>query len=339
MVSGVGFPGLVELVITILVVPNQDTPLPEVCGNCEIAHREVIFHLPSSVVTRYAATMTDTPQTTPVPARSVLITGCSSGIGLASALVLKQRGWRVLATARKPEDLAMLRGHGVDALHLELADAKSIDACATEALRLTGGKLTALINNAAYGQIGAVEDLTADVLRQQFEVNVIGTHDLTRRVIPTMRASKNGRIVQISSVLGLMAAPYRGAYCASKFALEALSDSLRMELHDTGITVSLIEPGPVRTRFLPNVLLAFRANVDVDASVHKTVYEQRVASIERGGKSTFKVEPEAVAKRAVHALEAVRPKPRYFVTVPTYAANILKRALPTILLDPLARGQ
>jgi short-subunit dehydrogenase len=144
--------------------------------------------------------------------------------------------------------------------------------------------------------------------------------------------------VQISSVLGLMAAPYRGAYCASKFALEALSDSLRMELAGTGIHVSLIEPGPVRTQFLANVLLAFRANIDAAASVHKSVYEQRVAGIERGGKSTFKVEPEAVAKRAVHALEAIRPQPRYFVTVPTYAANVLKRALPTVLLDRFARS-
>jgi NAD(P)-dependent dehydrogenase (short-subunit alcohol dehydrogenase family) len=283
--------------------------------------------------------MTNMPAASTTATRSILITGCSSGIGLACAIMLKQRGWRVLATARRTEDLARLRDLGFDALSLELADAKSIEACAAEALRLTGGKLTALINNAAYGQIGAVEDLTADVLRQQFEVNVIGTHDLTRRLIPAMRANKTGRIVQISSVLGLMAAPYRGAYCASKFALEALSDALRMELHGTGIHVSLIEPGPVRTQFLPNVLQAFKANIDMAASVHKAVYEHRVAGIERGGKSTFKVEPEAVAKRAVHALEAARPKPRYFVTVPTYAANVLKRALPTILLDPFARGQ
>jgi short-subunit dehydrogenase len=283
--------------------------------------------------------MTNMPAASTTATRSILITGCSSGIGLACAIMLKQRGWRVLATARRTEDLARLRDLGFDALSLELADAKSIEACAAEALRLTGGKLTALINNAAYGQIGAVEDLTADVLRQQFEVNVIGTHDLTRRLIPAMRANKTGRIVQISSVLGLMAAPYRGAYCASKFALEALSDALRMELHGTGIHVSLIEPGPVRTQFLPNVLQAFKANIDMAASVHKAVYEHRVAGIERGGKSTFKVEPEAVAKRAVHALEAARPKPRYFVTVPTYAANVLKRALPTVLLDPFARGQ
>jgi short-subunit dehydrogenase len=283
--------------------------------------------------------MTNTAHFTPPTAtRSVLITGCSSGIGLAAAIVLKQRGWRVLATARKPEDLSRLRDLGLDALPLELADAQSIEACATEALRLTGGKLAALVNNGAYGQIGAVEDLPVDVLRQQFEVNVFGTHDLTRRLMPSMRANKSGRIVQISSVLGLMSAPYRGAYCASKFALEALSDAMRMELRGTGIHVSLIEPGPVRTKFLEAVLTHFRANIDVANSAHKDVYVQRVAGIERGGKTTFKVEPEEVAKRIIHAIESSTPKPRYFVTVPTHAANVLKRALPTVLLDRFARA-
>jgi NAD(P)-dependent dehydrogenase (short-subunit alcohol dehydrogenase family) len=283
--------------------------------------------------------MTNMPQITPASSRFVLITGCSSGIGLASAVVLKHRGWRVLATARKPEDLARLRQLGFDALPLELTDPKSIEACATEALRLTGGKLTALVNNAAYGQIGAVEDLSADLLRHQFEVNVIGTHALTNRLIPTMRANKTGRIVQVSSVLGLMAAPYRGAYCASKFALEGLTDSLRMELHGTGIRVSIIEPGPVRTKFLETALAAFKANIDLTGSVHKDVYARRIGSMESGGKSTFKVEPVEVAKRVILAVEGANPKPRYFVTVPTHAANILKRALPTVILDRFARSQ
>ena len=283
--------------------------------------------------------MTNNPRLTPDSARSVLITGCSSGIGLASAIVLKQRGWRVLATARKPADLAMLREHGFDALSLELADASSIKACASEALRLTGGQLTALVNNAAYGQVGAVEDLTVDVLRHQFEVNVIGTHDLTHRLIPAMRANKTGRIVQISSVLGLMSAPYRGAYCASKFALEGLTDALRMELHGSGIRVSIIEPGPVRTKFLETALAALKANIDLTGSVHRDVYARRIGSMDTGGKSTFKVEPEDVAKRVILAIEGANPKPRYFVTVPTHAANLLKRALPTVMLDRFARSQ
>ncbi len=266
--------------------------------------------------------------------RSILITGCSSGIGLASAHMLRSRGWRVLATARRPEDLDRLRNQdGIEALHLELADPASIAACATEALRLTGGKLGAVFNNAAYGQPGAVEDITADTLRRQIEVNVIGTHDLTRRLIPAMRANGAGRIVNCSSVLGMVAAPFRGAYSASKFALEGLSDSLRLELAGSGIHVSLIEPGPIRTRFVDNALAAAKASVDIEGSVHRERYHRMIASLASGGKQTFKLEPEAVARKLVHAVESPRPKARYCVTVPTHLAGVLRRLLPTRLLD------
>lgn len=277
--------------------------------------------------------------TSPTLPRTILITGCSTGIGYAAARDLKERGWRVFATARKDDDLARLRRIGVEALPLELRDPASIAACADAALTLSGGRLGALFSNAAYGQVGAIEDLSADHLRDQFEVNLFGLHDLTRRVIPAMRAQGTGRIVNCSSVLGLMAAPYRGAYCASKFALEGLSDALRMELHGTGISVSLIEPGPIRTNFLPTALATLRARVDVETSPHRAVYHRRMAGMEKGGKTTFKLEPEAVVKQLVRALESPRPKPRYFVTFPTYAANILKRALPSSLLDRFARGQ
>jgi len=271
--------------------------------------------------------------------RSILITGCSTGIGFAAARDLKLRGWQVIATARKADDLARLSDLGVDALPLELADPASIAACATRALELTDGGIGALFSNAAYGQIGAVEDLEPQVLRNQFEVNFFGLHDLTRRLIPAMRRQGAGRIVQCSSVLGLMAAPYRGAYCASKFALEALTDTLRMELHGTGIRVSLLEPGPIRTEFLPTALRMFKARIDIAGSPHAEVYQRRLAAMNVGGKTTFKLEPEAVVKRLIHAVESPRPKPRYFVTVPTYAASLLKRLLPTGLLDQFARGQ
>ena len=271
--------------------------------------------------------------------RTILITGCSTGIGYAAARDLEARGWRVLATARKPDDLARLAALGVEPLELELADPASVAACADRTLSLTDGRIGALFSNAAYGQVGAVEDLTRDVLRDQFEVNVFGLHDLTRRLIPAMRAQGAGRIVNCSSVLGLMAAPYRGAYCASKFALEGLSDAMRMELHGTGIHVSLIEPGPIRTNFLPTALAMFRARVDIAGSAHAATYQRRLAGMEKGGKTTFKLEPEAVVRQLIRALESPRPKPRYFVTFPTYAANILKRALPTVLLDRFARGQ
>ena len=270
-------------------------------------------------------------------ARTILITGCSSGIGWASARVMKGRGWRVLATARRAEDLTRLEAElGVEALQLELADADSIAKCARDALARVNGKLDALFNNAAYGQPGAVEDLAPWVLRRQLEVNVIGTHALTAAVIPAMRAVGGGRIVQCSSVLGVVAAPNRGAYCASKFALEALSDCLRMELAGSGISVSLIEPGPIRTKFVATALAAARANIDLTGSVHAARYRQIIAGLERGGKETFKLEPEAVAAKLVHAVESSRPRPRYPVTVPAHAAGILKRLLPTRWLDRLA---
>ena len=270
--------------------------------------------------------------------KSILITGASSGIGLASARLLRAKGWRVLATARTEADLNMLqRDAGVEALHLELADPRSVAWCASEALRLTDGKLTALFNNAAYGQVGAVEDLDPAVLRQQFEVNLFGTHDLTRRVMPAMRANGHGRIVQCSSVLGIVSVPYRGAYCASKFALEALSDAMRHELRGTDIHVSIIEPGPIRTRFVERALATFRATVDIENSAHRTTYLARLAAMEQGGKSTFKLEPEAVAWKLVHAVESPRPKRRYAVTIPTYIAAVSKRVLPASLADWIAQ--
>lgn len=270
--------------------------------------------------------------------RSILITGCSSGIGLASARILHERGWRVLATARTPEDREMLAYEiGVEALPLDLADAHSIAACATEALQRTDANLDAVFNNAAYGQVGAVEDLTPELLRRQIEVNLIGTHDLTRRLIPAMRAAGRGRIVQCSSVLGFVAVPYRGAYCASKFALEALSDAMRHELAGTGIHVSIIEPGPIRSRFVEHALANFRAGIDIEGSPHRDTYLARLAAMEKGGKSTFKLEPEAVAAKLVHAVESPRPRRRYKVTIPTYLAAFGKRTLPAPLADWLVQ--
>ncbi len=271
-------------------------------------------------------------------ARSILITGCSSGIGLASVRMMKARGWRVLATARKPVDLAMLeQQEGVEAIALELASPASTAGCAEEALRRTDGQIDAVFNNAAYGQIGAVEDLTADVLRRQIEVNLIGTHELTRRIIPAMRKNGRGRIVQCSSVLGFVTGPYRGAYSASKFALEALSDAMRLELDGTGIHVSIIEPGPIRTRFVEHALNRFKASVNIEGSPHREAYLARLASMEAGGKSTFKLEPEAVAKKLVHAVESANPRRRYYVTIPTYLAAAVKRLAPAAVMDRLAR--
>lgn len=270
--------------------------------------------------------------------RSVLITGCSSGIGLDAVRTMKARGWRVIATARTPEDLQRLRSEErVEALHLELSDPQSIATCAVAALELTGGKLDAIFNNAGYGQPGAVEDVTPQMLRDQFEVNVIGTHDLTRRIIPAMRRNGSGRIVQCSSILGFTAVAYRGPYCASKHALEALTTSMRLELIGTGIHVSLIEPGPIRSRFVENAMQKFIANIDIEGSPHREAYHLRLETMRAGAQSIFKMEPAAVTKSLIHALESNRPWRRYYVTIPTYLAAIFKRLLPPFATEYFAR--
>jgi len=271
-------------------------------------------------------------------ARSVLITGCSSGIGLDAARRMRERGWRVIATARRPEDLARLKNfEGVEALPLELADPQSIATCAIRALEMTRGRLTALFNNAAFGQPGAVEDLTPALLREQLEVNLVGTHDLTRRIIPAMRKNGAGRIVNCSSILGLVVAPYRGAYCASKFALEALTTSLRLELEGSGIKVSLIEPGPIRSRFVEHALARLQATIDMENSPHRDIYRARLEAMKAGGQNYFKLEPEAVSKRLIHALESARPRRCYYVTTPTILAAACRRLMPQAVIDYLAR--
>lgn len=271
-------------------------------------------------------------------AQTILITGCSSGIGLDAAQTMKARGWRVIATARKPEDLARLKQEvGVEALHLELADPQSIATCAVAALELSGGAVDALFNNAGYGQPAAVEDLTPALLRHQLEVNFIGTHDLTRRIIPAMRRRGAGRIVQCSSLLGLVATQYRAAYCSSKFALEALSIALRQELAGTGIHVSVINPGPIRSRFVENALANLRANIDMESSPHREAYRGRLEMLQAGGQSVFKLGPEAVTRKLIHAVESNRPRRSYFVTTPTYLAEGFRRLLPQAAVDFMAK--
>lgn len=278
---------------------------------------------------------------TPTPfasERTILITGCSSGIGLASARVMQARGWRVYATARTAADLTRLADEGFDAVPLELRDPASIAACAERVLQQTGGELFALFNNAAYGQPGAVEDLPVERLRDSFEVNLFGGHDLTRRILPVMRKRGRGRIVQCSSVLGFISPPWRGAYNATKHALEALSDSMRHELAGSGIGVSVIEPGPIESRFLEHAMAALRAHIDLDGSVHRDTYRARIAAMERGGRQTWKLPPEKVAEKLVHAVESLNPKSRYYVTVPTYMAAAGRRLLPRRLQDRMIRG-
>ncbi|AUB80422.1 SDR family oxidoreductase [Candidatus Thiodictyon syntrophicum] len=270
--------------------------------------------------------------------RSVLITGCSSGIGYTCAHGLARRGWRVIASARRTEDVMRLQGEGLTAVRLDLDDPDSIAQALAQTLDLTGGTLDALFNNAAFGLPGAVEDLTRAALRAQLETNVLGWHDLTCRVIPIMRRQGYGRIVQNSSILGLMALPYRGAYVASKFALEGLTDTLRLELAGSGIAVCLIEPGPILSRFRENAHRAFKAHIDTEHSVHRDAYRQAEARLTKEGAALpFTLPPEAVLKRLIHALESRRPHPRYYVTFPTHLFGVLRRVLGTRALDWVLR--
>ena len=276
-----------------------------------------------------------------MPPRSILITGCSSGIGLDAARGLKARGWRVFATCRQEADCERLRAEGLESFRLDYADEASIAEAVEEVVRRTGGTLDALFNNGAFACPGAVEDLPRGALREIFETNLFGYHDLTRRVIPLMRALGGGRIVNCSSVLGLVALTWRGAYVATKFALEGLTDVLRIEMRGTGIDVILIEPGPIATKIRENAIPHFEKWIDWEnsaraaqyASLRGRLYDRKVK------KDAFELEPAAVTARLIHAVEARRPKARYYVTTPTYLMGFARRLLPTRALDWLiARG-
>lgn len=263
------------------------------------------------------------------PRRSIIVTGASSGIGAYCARALVREGWRVFATARKPEDIAALEADGLECLYLDYREPESIAALVDEVLARTGGRLDALYNNGAHAQAGAVEDLPVAALREQFEANVFGWHDLTRRVLPAMREAGHGRIVNCSSILGLVPARFRGAYAASKYAIEGLTLCLRAELEGSGIHVALIEPGPIESRIDLNGLAFFERNIDWRGSVHRDDYEKQIARLKAGGrKSRFKLKPDAVHAALSHALLHPNPRPHYVVTSPARLGIILKRILP-----------
>ena len=264
---------------------------------------------------------------------TVLITGCSSGIGRCLALGLHTRGYRVFASVKQEKDMATLREAGIDSLVLDLRSSDSIHAAVDNVLAQTGGQLDALINNGAYGQPGAVEDLTREALRLQFETNLFGTQELTNRVLPVMRARDEGRIIQISSLLGIVCMGYRGAYNASKFALEALSDTMRLELRGTNIFISLVEPGPITSRFRDNAFAAYKAHIDKTRSAHRDYYERVERRLGGTKPLPFTLPPEAVLVKVIHALETRQPKLRYPVTFPSHLFTWLRRFLPGRTLD------
>ncbi|NOD85989.1 SDR family NAD(P)-dependent oxidoreductase [Ruegeria sp. HKCCD6119] len=267
--------------------------------------------------------------------KSILITGCSSGIGLDAAHGMRARGWRVFASCRQQRDCDRLRAQGFESPRIDYTDTDSITSGLSYVLEATGGSLDALFNNGAHGLPGAVEDVPTDGLRHIFETNVFGWHELTRQVIPVMREQGHGRIVQCSSVLGLVAFPWRGAYVATKYAIEGLTDTLRLELRDTDIHVALIEPGPITSKLREKAIPLFEKYIDWENSAIREKYEGSLLNrlYESSGPDRFELPASAVTDKLAHAVEARRPKPRYYVTTPTYIAGILRRILPTNASD------
>lgn len=267
--------------------------------------------------------------------RSILITGCSSGIGYDAAHGLKARGWRVFATCRKPEDCARLEAEGLESFPLDYADEGSVAGAVDEALARTGGTLDAVFNNGAFACPGAVEDLPRGALREIFETNLFGVHDLTRRVIPAMRAQGHGRIVNCSSVLGFVPMRWRGAYVASKFAMEGLTSTLRIEMRDTPLKVILIEPGPITSRIRANSVPHFERWIDWEGSARAEQYRATLLKrlYEARGPDRFELPPSAVTAVLARALDEARPRPRYRITTPTRAMAVLTRVLPSRALD------
>ncbi|MCA3939176.1 SDR family oxidoreductase [Vibrio vulnificus] len=268
----------------------------------------------------------------------VLITGCSSGIGYVCAHALQKEGFQVIASCRQLSDVERLRQEGLTCIHLDLADSESISLAVQQALEISDGRLYGLFNNGAYGQPGALEDLPTDALRAQFESNFFGWHQLVREILPIMRKNKQGRIVQNSSVLGFAAMKYRGAYNASKFAIEGWSDTLRLELDGTNIHIAILEPGPIETRFRYNALQAFLQWIDIENSPHRESYLAQKDRLENtNSKSRFVLPAESCIEPVLHALTSQKPKIRYRVTTPTKLFAVFKRILPTRWLDEILK--
>lgn len=271
-----------------------------------------------------------------LPPSTILITGCSTGIGYHCAHELNRLGYRVIASCRQPEDVARLQNEGLECVQIDLTNSESIQLGVEQALEKTGGTIDSLFNNGAFGLPGAVEDLSRDAMRFQFETNVFGTQELTNAVVKVMRQQGYGKIFYNSSILGFAAMQYRGAYNASKFAIEGFADTLRIELKQDNIQVSLIEPGPILSDFRKNAFLQFTRWITLEGSAHQKNYQAMIDRLETVGPSApFTLGPEAVTKCVLHGLQSNRAKIRYRITVPTIVFAVLKRLLPNRLLDIL----
>lgn len=267
--------------------------------------------------------------------KSILITGCSSGIGLCAALTLQKKGYRVFATARRSSDVINLQAQGLESLSLDVNNSYSMHEALHSILEKTGGTLFALFNNAGYVQAGATEDITREMMRAQFETNVFGAMELTNLVIPIMRKQGYGRIIQNTSILGLVAMPYRGAYNASKFALEGFSNTLRQELRGTSIFVSNIVPGPIHSELRSKAFDQYKITIANQDSVHKNLYKQMEKYFFTPDKNDrqFTQTPDAVVTKLLHALESKHPKAHYYVGFPAHIFAFLRRILPDGVMD------
>jgi NAD(P)-dependent dehydrogenase (short-subunit alcohol dehydrogenase family) len=262
---------------------------------------------------------------------NIVITGCSSGIGLETARYLRDRFVTVYPTARKAEDVEKLRTMGFEhAMQLDVTNPEQIAAVIAAVLE-RDGQIDAWFNNAGYGQMGAVEDVPLEAMRDQFETNVFGLHECTRQILPVMRRQGYGKIIQHSSVLGLVALPYRGIYNASKYAVEGLTDTLRLELKGTGIYPVLLDTGPIASHFRQTAIETLRRLNP--GSVHAQLYRDTVQG--KAKRVPFGLGPDAVARTVYEILSADTPRPRYYITKATYLLGYAKRILSTAWLDRL----
>ena len=266
--------------------------------------------------------------------KTVLVTGCSSGIGLGIARHLRERGWDVFPTARSESALHELRSEGYEALPLDLRDSESIELCVSDFLRHSSVGIGAIVNNAGFALPGAVEDLSRDDLRLQFEVNVFGLQELTNRLVPVFRRQGWGRIVNISSIYGVLTAPMVGGYCASKYALEALSNAQRMELGESGVALSLVEPGPILSGFRENAYRALSSKVSPNNHFYGAYEKVLKRELGKPQKITgFTRGPRQVAEKVLHAITSDHPQSRYLVTYPAYAGSLMARVCPHFVID------
>ncbi len=262
---------------------------------------------------------------------TILITGCSSGIGKETALYLHKQGYRVFATARDKKDVKKLEDLGLTSFLLDVTQPKTIQKTLGKILKLTEGTLDVVFNNAGFGQPGALEDISTEVLKEQFDTNVFGLHEVTKQILPIMHKQGYGKIIQHSSILGLISLKFRGAYNASKYAVEGLTDTLRLELKDTNIDVTLLNTGPVTSDFRKNAVQKLKKNIDIENSRFHKIYQDNMKA--KKSEVPFNLPAIAVAKVVEKIINTNNVKPRYYITKATYILGYLKRLLPNKTLD------